>query len=230
MVADPGERQISERDVVFGELVEGDGVGGGADRAFAGEHHALGLAGGARGVEDDGGIAALAGGDLVVEPLTDRGIAGQRFAPLGDDVVHRAQPGVVVVAQAAPLVVDHHLELGQAVDHRLDLVDLLLVFDRGETHVGVRQHESELVGHRVGIDRHRHGAEHLHRHHRPIELRAVAADDGDGLAAPHANPVEADGIGAHDFERLRPGPGLPDAEVLVPHSRPRAEQFGVAHQ
>jgi len=31
MVADPGERQISERDVVFGELVEGDGICGGAD-------------------------------------------------------------------------------------------------------------------------------------------------------------------------------------------------------
>ena len=110
--------------------------------------------------------------------------------------------------------------------HRLDLVDLLLVLDRGEAHVGMRQHESELVGDRVGIDRHRHGAEHLRRHHRPIELRPVGADDGDGLAALDAEPVQADGIGAHDLEHLGPGPGLPDAEILVPHGRPRAVQVG----
>ena len=68
----------------------------------------------------------------------------------------------------------------------------------------MRQHEGELVGDRVGIDRHRHGAEHLHRHHRPIELRPVGADDGDGFAALEAEPVQADGIGAHDLEHLRP--------------------------
>ena len=111
-----------------------------------------------------------------------------------------------------------------------DLVDLLLVLDRGETHFGMRQHKGEFVGDRVGIDRHRHRAEHLRRHHRPIELRPVAADDGDGLAALEAEPVQADRIGAHDLEHLGPGPGLPDAEILVPHGRPRAVQIGVADQ
>ena len=41
MIADPGQRQIGERHVLFGQVIEGDGVGGGPDRSFAGEHHAL---------------------------------------------------------------------------------------------------------------------------------------------------------------------------------------------
>ena len=223
MIADPGERQIGERHVVLGQLVEGDRVARRLDRALAGQHHALGRAGGAGGVENDGRIGAFAGGDLGVEPGADFRI-GERLAPLRDDVVDRMQVAVVVVAQAAPLVVDHLLELGQAIHDRHDLVDLLLVLDRGEAHLGVRQHEGEFVGHRVGIDRHRHRAEHLRRHHRPIELRPVGADDGDGLAALEAEPVQADRIGAHDLERLAPGPSLPNAEILVPHRRPIAVQ------
>ena len=101
MVADPGERQIGERDVVLGQLVEGHGIGRRLDRALAGEHDALGCAGGAGGVEDDGGIGAFAGGDLGIEPGGDLRI-GERLAPLRDDIVHRMQVGVVVVAQAAP--------------------------------------------------------------------------------------------------------------------------------
>ena len=96
---------------------------------------------------------------------------------------------MIVVAQAALLVVDHQLELGQALHDRQDLVDLLLILDRGEAHLGVGQHVGEFVGDRVGIDRHRNRAEHLGRHHRPIELRPVGADDGDGLAALEAEPV-----------------------------------------
>ena len=201
MIADPGERQIGERDVVLVQFVEGDGVGRRLDRALAGQHHAFGRAGGAGGVENDGRIGALAGGDLGIEPGADRRI-GERLAAFRDDVVDRMQVAVIVVAQAAPLVVDHLLELGQAIHDRHDLVDLLLVLDRGKAHFGMRQHEGELVGDRVGIDRHRHRAEHLRRHHRPIELRPVGADDGDGLAALEAEPVQADRIGAHDVEHL----------------------------
>ena len=140
------------------------------------------------------------------------------------------QAGVVVVAQPARLVVDHLLELRQPLGHRQDLVDLLLVLDRGEAHLGVRQHVGQLVGHRVGIDRHRDGAEHLRRHHRPVELRPVGADDRDGVAALEAEAVQPDRIGAHLVEHLRPGPGLPDAEILVPIRRAVAEQAGVADQ
>ena len=216
MIADPGQRQIGERHVLFGQVIEGDGVGGGLDRAFAGKHHALGGAGGARGVQDDGRIGALAGGDLGIEPTTYRRI-GERLAAGRDDVLHRMQLFVVVVAQAALLVVDHLLELRQPLLDRKNLVDLFLVLDRRVARLGMGQHEGEFLGHRIRIDRHRDGPQHLRGHHRPIEFRPVGADDGDGFAAFKAEPVEADGIGAHDFERLSPSPGLPDAEVLMPH-------------
>ena len=87
-------------------------------------------------------------------------------------LVDRVQLGVVVVAQAPRLVVDHGLELRQPLRHRQDLVDLLLVLDRGEAHLGMREHVGQLVGHRVGIDRHRDDAERLRRHHRGIEPAA----------------------------------------------------------
>ena len=134
------------------------------------------------------------------------------------------------VAQAPLLVVDHQFQLRQAVLHRLDLVDLLLVFDGGQPRLGMSQHKGQFFGDRVGVDRHRDRAEHLRRHHRPVELRPVGADDGDGLAALEAELVQADRIGAHDLQRLAPGPALPDTEILVPHGRPAAEKPGVAHQ
>ena len=229
MVAGPSGRQIGEHDILFGQFVELDRVRRRIDQTLAGEHHALGRAGRSGGVENDGRVGALAGGDLGVEPSGDLRI-GERLAAILDDVIDRMQVAVVVVAQAAPLVVDHLLELGQALHDRHDLVDLLLVFDRGETRFSVGQHEGEFVGHSVGIDRHRHRAEHLRRRHRPIELGPVAADDGDGLAALEAEPVQPDRIGARQVERLVPGPGLPNAEVLVPHCRPVAVQFGVPNQ
>jgi hypothetical protein len=93
------------------------------------------------------------------------------------------QPGVIVVFEAARLVVNDLGQVRQPIGHRDDLVDLLLILDHGERHVGVRQHESHLVRHGIGIDRHRNGAERLSGTHRPIEPRAVAADDGELVAA-----------------------------------------------
>ena len=83
------------------------------------------------------------------------------------------------------------LELRQPLRDRQDLVDLLLVLHRGEAHLGVGQHVGQLVGDRVGIDRHRDGAERLRRRHRPVEPRPVGADDGDGVAALEAEAVQS---------------------------------------
>ena len=158
------------------------------------------------------------------------GIGGERRAAVGDHLVDVAQVGAVVVAQPLGLVVDDGLELRHLLRHGQDLVDLLLILHRGELHLGVGEHIGELVRHRVGVDRNRHRAERLRRHHRSVNLRPVGADDGDGVAAPHAKPVQADRIGAHLVEQARPGPGLPDAHVLVTQRRPVAERAGVAHQ
>ena len=230
VIADPGQWQIGQRHIFLGQLVENDRVARRLDRALAGQHHTLRGPRGARGVEDDRRIGAFGRGDLSIEPGAERCIGGERLAAVGDDIFHRTQMTVVVIAKAARLVVDHPFELRQLVLDRLDLVDLLLILDQSKAHVGMRQHERQFLGDSVGINRHWDSAQRLRRHHRPIKLRPVRADNGHGLAAPHAEPVQAGRVGPHDLEHLSPGPGLPDAEVLVPHGRPRPVQAGVAQQ
>lgn len=97
------------------------------------------------------------------------------------------QPLVIVITQPARLVVEEVSEVRQPVRHRQQLVDLLLILHGGVFHLRVGEHISQFVRDRIGIDRHRNRAQHLRRHHRPIELGPVGADDGDGIAAPHAD-------------------------------------------
>ena len=94
----------------------------------------------------------------------------------------------------------------------------------------MRKDVGKFVGYRIGVNRHRNCAEHLCRHHGPIKLRSVAADNGYCFTAFDTQAVQAGGIGAHEVEDLAPGPGLPDAEILVPHGRPRPVQMGVPHK
>ena len=137
---------------------------------------------------------------------------------------------MVVVAQAARLVVDHPFEFRQPLGDRQDLVDLLLVLGDGEARLGMGENEGEFVGDRVGIDRHRDGAQHLRRHDRPVEPRPVAAHDRDGVATADAVPMQSHRHGADDVVDLVPGPALPDAEILVTKGWPAAESRGVAGQ
>ena len=72
---DPWRSRVEKYSV--GQLVEGDRVGRRFDRPLAGQHDALRGAGGARGVENDRGVGALAGRDL---GISDFG-RGSRFGP-----------------------------------------------------------------------------------------------------------------------------------------------------
>jgi hypothetical protein len=72
----------------------------------------------------------------------------------------------------------------------------------------VRQYVGHLVGHGVGIDRHRNGAERLTGADRPIEPRAIAADDGELVAALETEFGEPDREGANFLENLLPRPSL----------------------
>ena len=137
---------------------------------------------------------------------------------------------MVVILQAARLVVDDLRQLRQPVGDGDDLVDLLLILGDRELHFGMGEHIGHLVGDRVGIDRHRHGAERLAGAERPIEPRPIAADDGELVAARDAELGKPDREGANLLEHLRPGPGPPDAEVLVPHRRPPADGRGIVDQ
>ena len=230
VVADPGERQIGDHLLVLAEAVVGVAVLRRNEHVVVGEHHALGAAGGAGRVEHDREVAALALRECLFPALAPAGVGSERLAPDALHLVDRLEPRVVVVAQTARLVVEHLGELRQPLRHGEDFVDLLLVLDHREGRLGVVDHVGHLVGDGIRVDRHRHRAERLAGAHRPIEARAVRPDHREFVAALEAEFVEADREGGDLLEHLRPGPGLPDAEVLVPDRRPRATHLRVADQ
>jgi len=121
-------------------------------------------------------------------------------------------------------------ELRQAVGDRHHLVDLLLIFHHRDRRLRMGEHVGHLVGDAVGVDRHRHGAERLAGAHRPIKPRPVGADDREGVAALEAKLLQADRERAHLLEHLRPGPRLPDAEVLLAHGGAAAARRGIVNQ
>jgi hypothetical protein len=72
----------------------------------------------------------------------------------------------------------------RALRHDLEeLVGLLLVLDHREGDLGVLEDVDHLLRDRVLVERHRDGAQGLGGGERPVEARAVGADDGDVRAA-----------------------------------------------
>jgi hypothetical protein len=175
-------------------------------------HDALGLAGGAGGVEQRGGVVRRAFFDLLVDEARLH-----RKQPLAepDQFLVRQQAGVAVVAQSARIVIVDVLQPGVPFAHLEHLVDLLLVLDDRVGDLRVFEHVDHLGGDRVLVHRHRNAAQALRRHHREVQPRAVLADDRQVLAAPEALHVQSRGELPDLVGRLRPGPGLPDAQVLL---------------
>jgi hypothetical protein len=124
-----------------------------------------------------------------------------------------------VVAHAARVVIEDRLEGRQPLADLQELVDLLLVFGHGEARLGMLEHELHLGGDRILIDRDGNAAQALRRGHRPIEPRAVVADDREPVAAPEAQRGQAVRQVLHFLRGLTPTPGLPDAEILLADRR-----------
>ena len=125
------------------------------------------------------------------------------------------EEGVVVVPHALRVVVDDHLDRGQLVLHLEDLVDLLLVLADDHAGLGVVDDVVHLRGDGVLVDGHGRPAQGLGRHHGPVELRAVVADDGDLVAAAEAQAGETQGDALDVVGVLAPRVGLPDPEFLL---------------
>src|SRR6266478_134224 len=176
------------------------------------EHRALRHARRPRGVADDRDVLAAALRDLVVEERRMSHlelVAG--LAQLGQ--AHEA--GLAIRAQAPRIVVHDRFEPRAAGAQREELVDLLLVLDDREARLRVVDDVFHLLLDGVLVERHRYAPERLRGEHRPVELGAVVADDGDLVAAPEAQRGEAQGDRARLGEVVPPRGGLPDAVVLL---------------
>ena len=230
MIAGPGERQRGEHLVAIGQIVEGDGVARGGDAALAGQHDALRASRRAGGEQDHRGVGAAPSLDARVHRRGDRRI-GQFLAALGDDRVERAEPRIVVVVESARLLVEHALDLGQALQDRQHLVDLLLILSDDEPRAGEFEHAAELFGHSVGVERDGDRPQHLRGGDRPIELWPVGAGDGDAVAIADPEFEQALRERARLLVGLPPSPGAPDAIFLQAKRRALAAHPGVdAHE
>ena len=134
------------------------------------------------------------------------------------------------MAQPARIVVQNVPQLRALTLDLQKLVDLLLVLDDGEPDLGVLQDEGHFLRHRVLIQGHGHASQALRRRHGPVQARTIVADDGEILAALETEFRQPAGERAHFNRHLGPGPGLPDAEILLADCGPVAANSGVMQQ
>jgi hypothetical protein len=111
------------------------------------------------------------------------------------------------------------------------LVDLLLVLDDRETHLGVVDRKHVLGRRGVLVQRHRDRPQALRRQHGGVQARAVVAHHHQVLTAPQARCGQATGHALDQHGQLGPGGGLPDAvDLLAQRGRRRPRRSVVEHQ
>ncbi len=227
VVADPCHRQVGEHFLVVGQALADDAVARGDDDVVVGEHHALGLAGRAGRVEHDRHVATSTEGDLA---LVKFGIGAIELDTQLLYLLVVVQKVLIIVTQAAGIVVDNLFDLGTALAYLEHLVYLFLVFDQRNLDVGIVEHIGHFVRDRVLVQRHRHRAERLRCGHPPVQARAIVADDGELVAPFQAEAGKSAGERSHLHRDIGPGPGLPDAEIFFTHRVPLRTRLHVVLQ
>ncbi|MCY1368114.1 hypothetical protein D9M69_550780 [compost metagenome] len=154
---------------------------------------------------------------------------GERLAG-AHQFFERAQAGLVVVAQAARVVVVDVRELRAAVADFEHLVDLLLVFHHREAHLGVVDREHALGAHGVLVQRHGDRAQRLCGQHGGVEPGPVGPDHHHVFTTPQAGLVQTAGDRLDQLRHGGPGGGLPDAVFLFTHRRRGGAAFRVVQQ
>ncbi len=226
-VAHPCHRQIGEHAVAGRQPVELGRGPRGLDDVAVRQHHALGLAGGAGGVEHDAGVVRAQRRDPHIELGPEPRL---RRPPLRLQVRQRGQPRVVVTPQPARVEIDDPVDPPDPVGDLQDLVDLLLVLGHDDPRAAMVEHIGHLVGHCVLVERHRNRLAHARRNHRPVERRPIAADHREMISRPQPEVQEPQRDRPHLDGGLGPGPALPDPELLLAPGRPLPVQPDIARQ
>ncbi|MNX71346.1 hypothetical protein D3C86_1026580 [compost metagenome] len=180
------------------------------------EHDPLGVARGARGVDDRGDALGLDGalpvGDLVV-------VLGAERLALGDEVgeLDDLETG----ALAGFRVHDHHQ--AQRVGFLGGFEDLVALLDRRADHdlgAGVVEDVGQLLGREGHVDRDVDGPDALDGHVRLDPLGAVLAQEGDAIARTHAGLDQGRSERRDAAIHLAEGDVVPRPVLLVPEAHP----------
>ncbi len=227
VLADPCRRQVGQHLFFGAQPVElGAGLAAVDQRAMR-VHHALGVAGGARGEEHRRHIVRLDLFDLAPEEL---GVLRGEDLARGNQFVQRRQTVLDILAQAARIVEVDVRQLRTLLAHLQHLVDLLLVFHQGKAHVRVGDREHAFGGHRILVQRHRNRAERLRGEHGRIQAGPVGAHDDHVFVALQAGLVQAAGNLLHQRRHVGPAVGLPDAIFFFAHGGRAGALGGVFEQ
>jgi hypothetical protein len=208
MVAHPGGGQVRDHVVQRVQAIDLDPAARRGNEAGVRLAHALGFARGARGVEDDRHIVGLDLGYARLPVARMDAVPG--FAQ-GQQLRGADEAGLVIVAQAARVVVNDVDQAGVAGAHLQHLVDLFLVFGKDELDFGVLDHKGHFRGHGVLVQRNGHGAQALYGQKSHVQVRPVVADQRQVLLRLQTQRQQAAGQVAHGLLSLLPAPGLPDA-------------------
>ena len=178
------------------------------------QHDALGRAGRAAGVEDDGGVVAGAPDGVIPEaglahvheflPADDRRVLRDLgdLAALGEHIA-RADGLAQLILDARDDDVDDLCVLADA----LELVVELVERDGGDA-LGLVEIELDLLLRREGMDHVRDAADEVDRVEHIDGLRAVGHGDGDLVARAHADGLEGAGALLDLLDHLGIGGGL----------------------
>lgn len=212
MVAHPGRGQVGNDVVARAELVHLHATLGCADEAGMGLAHALGLAGGTGGVEDDADVLLLHALDGAVPDAGVVAVPGlAQFFQLG----RADQARLGILAQAARVVVNDVAQGGYGFTHLQELVHLFLVFREGKLDVGILDDEGHFLCHSILVQGNGNGAQALHSSKADVHVGAVVADEGQVLAFGQAQCCQAAGHVAHVAGDIAPAPCLPDTVLFL---------------
>ena len=216
VVAHPGGGQVGNDVVSRHQAIDLDPALRRGDEGRVRLAHPLGLARGARGVQDDRHVLGAVAFHL---GLPGAGVGAVPFGAQRHQLLGADEAGLLVVAQATWVVVNDVGDAGHRLAHLQQLVHLLLVLGEEELHLRVLDHEGHLGGHRVLVQRNGHATHALHSHHAHVQVRAVVADQGQVLPASEAQGQQAAGQLLHRLCSVFPGPGLPDTVLFFAYGR-----------
>jgi hypothetical protein len=211
-LGDVAQRQEADA-LVFLSLREQRQRGaGGVDQRAVTVHGALGLAGGARGVDQDGQVVGTPGRPQALEQAGMRAIVHRAG---GAQVLQARHHRVGEVGEALHVEHDDPGQQRQVRAHLERLVELLVVLDEEHARLRVGTQVCHLLGRVGGVDAVGHAAGALHREvdEHPFDDRA--GEDGGALPRLESERREPHGDLAHRGAGLVPGPAAPDAEHLL---------------
>ena len=209
---DVREGEEGDAGVFVGEAEGGGGVAQVGGHVAVGEHDALGLAGGAGGVDDGHGVAGTGAGDERVEG----GVGGLEGRGGGHEVGEGVDGEGGGGDGCGGGVHDDDVAEGGENAGELELCELVAGGEDEDLGGGVAEHVADLVGGEGGVEGDVDGAEGEGGEVGDGPLPAILAEEGDAVATLDAPVEEVGGEGADAAVEILGGDGQPGAGGVLP--------------